>query len=118
MTDYVEVRKEARKKGVFSEGSSTPIPIQPTSEYSVTRMMVVPVRDKDNKKILGLYMRHPAILTVVAWSAAEASSRADDLQANFKKQAWGQGHTPWDGEGKINWHEVPIPQFAKPYNLR
>jgi hypothetical protein len=73
---------------------------------------------ENGKKVVGLYMMHPAVVTVTAWSSAQASSRADDITFNFRSKAWGQGQVPWDGSGKVNWIEVSVPQFTEPYYLR
>jgi hypothetical protein len=119
MTDYQLVRKEAESKGPLPEGTTSPIPIQPTTEWSITRLIVLPVIDQEKKKkVPGLYMRVPAIITVPAWNAGEASARADEIQANTKVQAWGQGGRPGDGESKMNWREVPVPAYTKPLQLR
>lgn len=109
MTDYQIVRQDAKEKGPLSEGAGSPIPIQPTTEYTLTRLITLPVRDEHKKKIQGKYMRAPAIITVAAFNPGEASARADEIQANTKEQAWGQGSKPWDGEGKTNWQEIDIP---------
>jgi hypothetical protein len=118
MTDYQVVREEAKKKGSLPEGITSPIPIQPTTEWTLTRLIVLPVIDSDKKKVVGYYMRVPAIVTVAAWSAGEASARADEIQANTKIQAWGQGGKPGDGESKTNWKEIPVPADTKPLQLR
>ena len=119
MSNYQDVRREAERRGPLPEGSTTPIPIQPSTEWSLTRLIILPVVDGDKNKVRGAYMRVPAVITVAAWSAGEASARADEIQANTKHQAWGQGSRPFDGEGKMNWRELPVPADANlPLQLR
>lgn len=118
MTDYQKVREEAIRKGKLPEGISSPIPIQPTTEYSLTRLITVPVLDSHRKKITGKYMRVQAIIRTPAWNSGEASAKADEIQGNFKQAAWGQGSKPWDSDGKTNWTEVEVPPDTPILELR
>jgi hypothetical protein len=118
MTDYTLIRTKAGDDGPMAAGSTNSIPIRPTKEYSLTRFITMPVLGKDGRKVLGRYMQHPANITVVAFTAGEASARADEIQANTKIQAWGPGSRPWDSDGKVNWIEVEVPFDAKPLELK
>lgn len=115
MTDYYQVRREAHRRGKLAEGSA-PIPILPTKEFTLTRLVNVPVFE-NGKKAYGQYMQQPAVITVVAFTAGEASARADEIVYNTSVQLWGQGSTPW-GESKGSWRKVELPGDVKPLDLR
>jgi len=115
VSDYFKVKQDARSKGPLPVGASSPIAILPGKEFSLTRNIVVPVTGPEGKKIRGKYAHHPAIITVVAFTAGEASARADEIQANARIQAWGNSSRPWDSG---DWTLVEVPSDAKPLELR
>lgn len=118
MSDYTRIRMEATSKGPLSVGGTSPIAIQPDKEFTLTRFITVPFKGPDGKKVQGRYMQHPANVTVVAFSAGEASARADEIQSNAKNKAWGNGSRPWDSNDRINWIRVEVPADLKPLELR
>lgn len=117
MTNFYKIRKIAKRKGPLGD-SSSPIPISPLNEYTVTRLVTIPVLDESGDRKYGYYMKHPANIHIKAWNGADASKRADDIQVNTMIKAWGNGSKPWDGESKINWIEVPAPFDAEPLELQ
>lgn len=118
MTNYSSIHDEAAEKGPLVAGSTNPIPIRPSKVFTLTRFITMPVTGQDGRKKLGRYMHHPANIEVVAFTAGEASARADEIQANAKIQAWGQGSKPWSSDGKVNWIEDEVPADAKPLELK
>lgn len=117
MSDYAQVKERARKLGALGD-SSLPIAIVPTTSYHVTRVIIVPVKKASGDKVHGQYMKHPAIITVEAFNAGEASARADEVQYNTQMQLWGSnsGSRPWSGGG--SWREVELPGDTQPMALR
>lgn len=117
MTDFYKIRKTAKRKGPLGD-STSPIPILPSHEFVVTRVITLPVLDDNAKKKLGYYSKVPANIHVTAWNGADASRRADAIQTNTMADAWGNGAKPWDGESKMNWIEVSVPFGTEPMDLR
>ena len=118
MSNYVDVRKEAKRRGPFSPEASLPILIQPSKEFIVTRLITVPIINDDGKRAYGLYMQQPAIITVLAFSSGEASARADEIQYNTNNLLWGSGSKPWTSDGKTSWRLVELPPNTDPLVLR
>lgn len=88
--------------------------------FKVERNIPCPVMGRDGVKLKGKYQQRPAIITVKAWKAAEASAFADEVQANTKAQVWGldkgaKRPTPW-GNPDLDWKEIPY--TGDPLELR
>jgi hypothetical protein len=64
-----------------------PIPISPDLEWTLTRLLCLPVGDTRDKR----YMHVPCTMKITAWTAGEASMMADEIKYNTQKGVWPSG---------------------------
>lgn len=115
MSDFHQVRRDAKRLGPLGD-STLPISIQPKREWQISRIIIAPALKSNGSKIAGKYVKHPAIITTLAFTAGEASARADEIKYNKQNDLWGNGSRPWSGGG--SWQEVPLPDNTPAMFLR